>query len=205
MKPVALVLPLSIAVLSSTSALAQSTSDGWDQWPTDPSPAQQAPPVAEQAPAPGQPAQPAPPPQQVAAQGQWVWSEEYGWIWVPAGASTYAVGGEPYVYIYTPVYGWTWYASPWGWGPYYYGVWAHRPWGWRYAPHVWYGRGWVAPRFGAYYHGRVGGHWGGYRGGYGGYRGHVGGYRGGFHGGGFHGGGFHGGGFHGGGFHGGHR
>jgi uncharacterized membrane protein YgcG len=188
MKPVAFILPLSIAALSASSAFAQSTSNGWDQWPTDQAPAQQtpaqqAPPVTEETPAPAQ-AAPAP------ATGQWVWSEEYGWIWVPNGATTYAVGGDPYVYIYTPVYGWTWYASPWGWGPYYYGVWAHRPWGWRYAPHVWYGRGWMAPRFGAYYHGRVGGHWGGYRGGYGGYHG-------GFHGG----GGFRGGG----GFHGGRR
>lgn len=200
MKSVAFVLPLSIALLASGSAFAQQSGDGWDQWPADQAPAQQTPPVTQQAPA---PAQAAPPVQEAAPQGQWVWTEEYGWIWVPAGAQSYAVGGDPYVYIYTPVYGWTWYASPWGWGPYYYGVWAHRPWGWRYAPHVWYGRGWVAPRFGAYYHGRVGGHWGGgYRGGYHGgyYRG--GGYRGGFHGG----GGFRGGGgFHGGGGHGGHR
>jgi hypothetical protein len=185
MKTVAFVLPLSVALLASAPALAQSTNEGWDQWPADQPPAQQAPPpVAEQAPAPAQaaPVQAAPP----AQQGQWVWTEEYGWIWVPAGATTYAVGTDPYVYIYTPVYGWTWYASPWGWGPYYYGAWAHRPWGWRYAPHVWYGRGWVAPRFGAYYGARWHGYWGGYRGGY------RGGYGGGFHGGGFH-GGFHGG------------
>jgi hypothetical protein len=173
-KTAAFVLPISIALSSSTAVLAQSTNEGWDPWPSDP-PAQQAPPVTEQTPAEAQPQ-----PVQSVPQGRWVWTEEYGWIWVPAGATTHPVGGEPYVYIYTPLYGWTWYASPWGWGPYYYGVWAHRPWAWRYAPHVWYGRGWVAPRFHAYYGARLGGHWGGYRG-YGGFRG--GGVRGGFHGG----------------------
>ena len=35
----------------------------------------------------------------------------------PQGASSTAVGAEPYVYLYTPSYGWTWYVSPWGFGP----------------------------------------------------------------------------------------
>jgi hypothetical protein len=36
--------------------------------------------------------------------------------------------GVPYTYLYTPAYGWTWYVSPWGWGPYHYGLWARHPW-----------------------------------------------------------------------------
>jgi len=73
------------------------------------------------------------------ATGQWVFTTEYGWIWVPAGTAATPVEGVPYVYLYTPAYGWTWYISPWGVGPYYYGVWVRHPWhpvGWR--------GGWVA-------------------------------------------------------------
>jgi hypothetical protein len=36
--------------------------------------------------------------------------------------------GVPYTYLYTPAYGWTWYVSPWGWGPYHYGLWVRHPW-----------------------------------------------------------------------------
>lgn len=88
--------------------------------------------------------QPAPP------QGQWVNTAEYGWVWVPAGATPVAIGGVPVVYLYTPAYGWTWYASPWGWGPFAVGAWVARPapfgfrvwhhgphgWGWHVRPHV---------------------------------------------------------------------
>ena len=38
-----------------------------------------------------------------------------------------------------PAYGWTWYVSPWGSGPYHYGAWVRRPW----APRGWHGA-WVA-------------------------------------------------------------
>ena len=91
--------------------------------------------------------------------GQWVFTSEYGWIWVPNGAGSVAVEGTPYVYLYTPSYGWTWYVSPWGIGPYRYGVWVRHPWhpvGWR--------GGWVAHpnvvvRIGGHPHGgRRGGH-----------------------------------------------
>jgi hypothetical protein len=73
--------------------------------------------------------------------GQWVFTSTYGWIWVPAGSATEAVEGTPYVYLYTPAHGWTWYVSPWGWGPYHYGVWVRRPWlprgrYWVARPHV---------------------------------------------------------------------
>lgn len=92
----------------------------------------------------------------VPCSGQWVYSDAYGWIWVPGGgAAPYAVEGVPYVYLYTPVYGWSWYISPWGWGPYFYGGWVVHPW----LPLGWHA-GWVAaPGVFA----RLGGH-AGYRG-----------------------------------------
>jgi hypothetical protein len=120
----------------------------------------------------------------VQASGEWQYIDGQGWVWVPFGATTYNVENSPYVYLYTPSFGWTWYASPWGWGPYYRGGWIHQP--------YWGGGGW------AHYYGghRV------FGGGYGGYGGHYGGHYGGGHYGGGHygGGGAHfGGGGHGGG------
>ena len=71
--------------------------------------------------------------------GQWVYTAGRGWVWIPSGASTADMEGVPYVYLYTPSYGWTWYVSPWGPGPYRYGVWIRHPW----HPVGWHGR-WVA-------------------------------------------------------------
>jgi hypothetical protein len=116
--------------------------------------------------------------------------EGEGWVWVPASSAVEVEGGVPYTYLYTPAYGWAWYVSPWGWGPYHYGGWVThpwRPWGWRGA---WVASPGVVVRLGGWH----GGVW------------HGGGYHGGYHGGGWHGGGWHGGGggYHGG-YHGGHR
>jgi hypothetical protein len=85
------------------------------------------------------PAAPSPPVDQ-ASGGRWVYSADYGWLWVPTGSTTAEIDGVPYTYLYTPAYGWTWYVSPWGLGAYYAGPWVHhawRPWGWRGV--------WVAP------------------------------------------------------------
>ena len=99
-------------------------------------------------------------------QGRWVDTGDSGWIWVPEGATTYDIDGVPYTYLYTPLYGWTWYASPWGWGPYYYGAWVGHPWPF----------GFAAWGFGAGGWGWRGGYWRG---------GHY--YAGGWHAGGGHG------------------
>lgn len=72
--------------------------------------------------------------------GQWVYTSEYGWIWVPSGASASTMDGVPYTYLYTPRFGWTWYISPWGFGPYSYGAWVTHPW----RPIGWHPRPWVA-------------------------------------------------------------
>ena len=120
--------------------------------------------IVEQAPAaqaPGQPTAPPPvaqaeptdgslaaPPQATPvyaqpATGQWVYTDAYGWIWVPAGSTSYEVASQPYVYLYTPSYGWTWYVSPWGRGAYYAGPWVHaRSYAWG-APHVWVHNAWI--------------------------------------------------------------
>ncbi|HEX8796645.1 MAG TPA: hypothetical protein VF765_37095 [Polyangiaceae bacterium] len=77
---------------------------------------------------------------EAAGTGQWVWTAQYGWVWVPAETAPLAVQGEPYVYLYTPTYGWTWFDSPWGWyGP-------GGGWGWA---RPWYGSDW-GPRYHAY-------------------------------------------------------
>ena len=100
----------------------------------------------EAAPAPPPPRPPPPPPPQdhiAYSGGQWQYVSDYGWTWVPLGSLPAEVEGVPYTYLYTPSFGWTWYVSPWGWGPYHRGPWvghAWRPEGWRGAwraqPHV---------------------------------------------------------------------
>ena len=56
--------------------------------------------------------------------GQWVYTQQYGWVWMPYGAQyTYeptSEGSYPYTYVYYPAWAaWTWVAAPWvwGWGP----------------------------------------------------------------------------------------
>ncbi len=101
-------------------------------------------------------AMPAPPAQPAvveaqAAGGQWVYTEQYGWIWMPysdAYMSVPADGyGQPYQYVYYPAYSaWTWVVAPWIWGigPWpYFGAWGpvHYAWyghGWWRTPHAWH-------------------------------------------------------------------
>jgi hypothetical protein len=133
------------------------------------------PPPPEGEPAQGQPPAeaapseaPPPPPTQAAPappRGQWVSTEQYGWVWIPYGRQYTYIPGDPQVYpdqyVYYPAYGWRWVVAPWvyGYGPSPY--WG--PAGLRFF--VWYSRPWF----------RVGGYWGwgGYRG-WGHYRGWVG-------------------------------
>src|SRR5713101_5630998 len=83
---------------------------------------------------------------QPAGTGQWVFTNQYGWVWLPYGAQyTYeptVEGAYPYSYVYYPTYGWTWAVSPWvwGWGPSpYFGYWGPRYFGWYHGP------GWLRP------------------------------------------------------------
>ena len=120
--------------------------DGWEaQWEggtpsqTEPPPYDVPPtPPSETAPLPGaqvQTAAPVPP-------GQWVYTQQYGWIWMPYSDAYTRVPangyGEPYAYVYYPSYGWEWLAAPWVWGI---GPWptfgVFGP-----ARFAWYGHGW---------------------------------------------------------------
>jgi hypothetical protein len=74
--------------------------------------------------------------------GQWVYTQQYGWIWMPYGdAFTYVPPsgyGEPLEYVFYPTFGWSWVVAPWIWGsgPWpYFGTFGPR----RFA---WYGHGW---------------------------------------------------------------
>ena len=118
--------------------------------PTEPAPEGTPPAPPAQPPAPPAQAQPA------AAEtpsGQWVYTDQYGWVWIPYGdVYTYVPqsgDGEPYEYVYYPYYGWCWVAAPWIWGvgpwPYFgaygavhfgwygYGYW-RTPWLYHYRP-----------------------------------------------------------------------
>jgi hypothetical protein len=104
-------------------------------------------------------------PAQGPASGQWVYTGQYGWVFMPYGDQYVYEGSSydeyPYSYVYYPSYGWAWLAAPWvwGWGPYpFFGVWGPGRFGW----------------YNGLYHAGYG--WGGYRGGapgYGGMRGGV--------------------------------
>src|ERR1700761_9272149 len=85
------------------------------------------------------------------ADGQWVYTQQNGWLWMPYGqeymSQTTDTSGAPYEYVYAPDYGWSWLAAPWvmGWGASpYFGVWGPARFGW-YRPGYWHGyalRGW---------------------------------------------------------------
>ena len=57
------------------------------------------------------------------ATGQWVFTAEYGWVFMPYGSEYVSApadpGVTPYQYVYYPTSGWNWLAAPWvhGWGP----------------------------------------------------------------------------------------
>ena len=101
---------------------------------------------------PAPPETPAPPPEQAAvsdeaaATGQWVYTGQYGWIWMPYGDGyTYqpSDGGSPDMYVYYPSVGWSWVVAPWvwGWGPQpYFGIYGTARFGWYgYGYGHWYG------------------------------------------------------------------
>ena len=162
---------------------------------------QPPPPPAVPPSVPVQRAQPAPVQAAQGGTGQWVYTQQYGWTWMPYGdqyvyTPEASVGGYPYEYVYTPSWGWSWLAGPWVWG---YGPGIYfsigRPWyfGWYHHPHFVgrgaIGRGFVhggfrggfrGPAFRGGFRGGVGHVGGGFRGGVGhvggGFRGHVGGH-----------------------------
>jgi hypothetical protein len=167
-------------------------------------------PPPDQAPPPPPSEVPPPPVQQPEAQtiapgpggeagGQWVYTSQYGWVWMPYGTRyTYegtAADTNPYAYVYYPSYGWTWLVAPWvwGWGTYpYFGVFGASHFAW-YRGLYRAGYGWGRYRGGSpgAFRSGYGGGWRGYGGGWRGYGGgYSGGYRGGYGSGGYRGGSF---------------
>lgn len=131
--PRALRFLLVLALAFPVAAFAQESAS-----PPDP----EAVPAAEPPPAPVQtPPAPATPSITTSTPaGQWVYTEQYGWIFMPYGSSYTSApyDGEPYMFVYGPALGWTWVAAPWlwGWGPTpYFGVYG----GLRFS---WWGHGW---------------------------------------------------------------
>jgi len=144
-------------------SLADDTPQGVQ--PTEPAPTWTPPPPTEVSVASGEEVVV----QQAAPSGQWVYTSQYGWVWMPYGTSyTYlpATGSTPNMYVYYPAVGWSWVIAPWvwGWGPmpwFGYAGWGGYPW-YGYGYGTWYGyarpyayAGWYG---GGYYHG---GRWNG--------------------------------------------
>jgi hypothetical protein len=98
--------------------------------PMDPPP----PPPAVRPNPPSEP--PQAPPQEEAPAGQWVYTSQYGWVWMPFGDNFTHVppdGSTPNMYVYYPEVGWSWVIAPWlwGWGPMpYFGLIGPRAFGW---------------------------------------------------------------------------
>jgi hypothetical protein len=156
-----------VAILASAPGPARSADANSVALSSEPlaTPVTPSPPSAPAETPPTPPAQPpAPPPQaqaadaQRASSGQWVYTEQYGWVWMPYGdAYSYVPPdgeGEPYEYVYYPSYGWTWVVAPWIWGfgpwpyfgvygPAYFGWYAHgwwrSPWRWHFRPAPFHG------------------------------------------------------------------
>jgi hypothetical protein len=182
-----LLAPALVAAQSPSAAASGATQPILRAQVSDPAPVQPpGPPPSDVIPA--VPENPTPPPEtagavsgQAQASGQWVYTGQYGWVWMPYGAGyTYVPqnGSAPDMYVYYPSVGWTWVVAPWiwGWGPCpYWGPYGTVGFGWYgvgfgrwygYAgPYAgWYGRGyWYGGRWvGAPYHpaGPRGGAWG---------------------------------------------
>ena len=88
----------------------------------------------------------------LASYGNWVYSNEYGWIWRPHTSSISQYDDwAPYRYggwVWVPPYGWTWVGNePWGWAPYHYGRWVYYNGFWAWCPRSYYyhDRGWWRP------------------------------------------------------------
>jgi len=137
-----------------------------------PQPVKPAAPAPDDPPPPPPKARPEPPaarpeaPPRDLPPGQWVYTDQYGWVWMPHEKRFIHVppdGDAPDMYVYTQDLGWCWVVAPWVWG------WGPMPYFGPLGPErfVWWGNG-----FGAWYgyRGRYGyrgwGGWGAYHGGY---------------------------------------
>ena len=118
-----------------TPAPLASAQDPEPVQPPTPAPRTAPPPPPAERPNPPAEAPPAPTDRQDTT-GQWVYTSQYGWVWMPYG-DTYthapAGGATPQMYLYYPEAGWCWVLAPWlwGWGPMpYFGLVGPRLFGW---------------------------------------------------------------------------
>jgi hypothetical protein len=80
---------------------------------------------------------PPPPPPDAAPQpsGQWVYTQEYGYVWMPYGDQYVSQGSA---YVFRVGIGWRWVAAPWLYGPrfhYWRRVYPRWGWGWHHWRH----------------------------------------------------------------------
>ena len=172
-RPATLVLLATLGSIS-INALAQApapaprtraeTEEAQPTRPAERAPDQPPPPPPDRIPAPP-PTRPQAAPDQQLPSGQWVYTEQYGWVWMPKDDKFTHVpdgGGTPSMYVYYPDAGWCWVVAPWIWG------WGPRPYFGLLGP---VGFGWWGVGFGHWYgfEGRWGrwghGGWGVYHGG----------------------------------------
>src|SRR5262245_53392085 len=101
-----------VAGLAVAPAGAQSEDQASEPVPAEPSsPAPSNVPPPPPTETPGPPTNQPPPAVHAAPQGQWVYTEQYGWVWMPYGNSyTYVPtdGSAPNMYVYYPAVGWSW-------------------------------------------------------------------------------------------------
>jgi hypothetical protein len=120
MKASLLILIAFAALLCAPDSQAQTDDAASDEAAASaPSPPPEAVPSQPPAtlPAPPAPTEQAPPPT-----GQWTYTSQYGWVWIPydqAYTSVSPGAGVAYEYVYYPTFGWRWVSSPWvfGFGP----------------------------------------------------------------------------------------
>lgn len=108
-----------VLVCGAPTARADDSADGPNAPSAEPQITPPEPPPAGSIPAPPPPqnapdASEAPPPT-----GQWTYTSQYGWLWMPydqAYTSVYANSDVAYAYVYYPSFGWRWVSSPWVFG-----------------------------------------------------------------------------------------
>lgn len=86
--------------------------------------------------------------EQLSPYGEWLWTDQHGWVWRPNGTGA---NWRPYTYgrwLYTDA-GWYWHSYwPWGWAPFHYGNWAFLSMlGWVWVPGTVWGPSWVMWRY----------------------------------------------------------
>ena len=126
MKPLIILLSCAIAMpaLSQPSApMPPPPPPAEEATPPGPPPSSQPPPPPPAAPPTAQPieppagvdaAPPPPPPSSVA--GEWVYTTQYGWVWMPYDQQyTHVIekSGVAYEFVYYPRFGWRWVLAPW--------------------------------------------------------------------------------------------